>query len=237
MKYDAAIKYYENKDYYRSTVLFEEIMPFIRGSKEAELVQFYNSYAHFYEKDYLLSAHYFKTFFDTYNRSEYAEEALYMHAFSLYKQSPNFNLDQTSTMEAIQAIQVFLNRYPTSEYKKDAIDIMAQSMDKLEEKAYKNAKQYYDLGYLKSAIISFDNFQMDYPDSQWNEEVGYLMIQAAFKFAKSSIPSKQKERYYDCVEYYQNFVDNYVDSGYIKQAESLYSQSIEAIEDLTAKNL
>jgi outer membrane protein assembly factor BamD len=160
-----------------------------------------------------------------------------MHTYSLYKQSPKFNLDQSSTQEAIQAIQIFLNRYPASEFRKDAVEIMAGLMDKLEEKAFNNAKQYYDLGYLKSALLAFDNFQKDYPDSEWNEDVGFLMVQAAFKYAKSSIPSKQKERYYDCVEYYQNFVDDYSDSGFIKQAESYYTDSLEAIEDLTAKNL
>ena len=43
LKYDAALKYYEKEDYYRAATLFEEIMPFLRGSKESELVQFYNA--------------------------------------------------------------------------------------------------------------------------------------------------------------------------------------------------
>lgn len=237
MKYDAAIQYYENEDYFRSTVLFEEIMPYIRGSREAEQAQFYNAYAHYHQKDFLLSSHYFQTFFETYNRSEFAEEALYMYAYSLYRQSPNYNLDQTSTMEAIEAIQVFLNRYPTSDYRDDAVDIMAELMDKLERKAFENARLYYDLGYLRSAIICFDNFQKDYPDSQWNEDVAFFMVEASYRYARSSIPSKQKERYYDCVEYYQNLVDEYADSGYLKRAENYYSESIEAIEQLTANNL
>jgi outer membrane protein assembly factor BamD len=237
LKYDAAIKYYENEDYYRSTILFEEIMPYIRGSKEAEQAQFFNAYAHYYQKDFLLSSHYFQTFYETYNRSAFAEEALYMYAYSLYRQSPNYNLDQTSTLEAIEAIQVFLNRYPASTYREDAVDIMSQLMNKLEKKAYENAKLYYDLGYLKSALISFDNFQKDHPDSKWNQEVAFYMVEGAFRYAKSSIPSKQKERYYDCVEYYQNFVDEYADSGYLKKAEDYYTQSLEAIEQLTANNL
>ncbi len=237
VKYDAAIKYYENKDYHRSTVLFDEIMPFIRGTQEGELVQFYNAYAHYYQKQYLMGAHYFKLFYDTYNRSEHAEEAYYMYAYSLYKQSPQFNLDQSSTIEAINAMQVFLNHYQNSKYRKEASTIMEELIRKLELKAFENAKQYYTINYLKSAIIAFENFSRDFPGSVYNEDVTYYKIICAYKYAKQSIPSKQKERYYDCVEIYQNFVDEYSDSNYIKDAEDYYSNSLKAIENLTKHNL
>ena len=159
LKYDAALEYYEKKDYYRAVILFDQIMPYIKGSAEAELVQFYYAYAHYYQKQYLLSSHYFKNFHDTYNRSEYAEEAYYMYGYSLYKQSPIYNLEQSSTVEAITAIQTFLNRYPNSEYRKEAINIQAELRLKLAKKAYENAKLYYQLGRLSSALISLDNFK------------------------------------------------------------------------------
>lgn len=237
VKYDAAIKYYENKDYHRSTLLFDEIMPFIRGTQEGELVQFYNAYANYYQKQYLMSSHYFKTFYDTYNRSEYAEEAYYMYAYSLYKQSPQFNLDQSSTVEAITAMQIFLNRYPASKYRTEASNIMEELIRKLELKAFENAKQYYTIGYLKSAIVALDNFSKDYPGSIFNEDVYYYKVLCTFKYAKQSIPSKQKERYYDCVEAYQIFIDEYPDSKYAKDAGDYYSISLKTIEDLTKHNL
>ena len=53
LKYDAALDYYEKKDYYRAIILFDQINPYIRGSAEAELVQFYYAYAHYYQKQYL----------------------------------------------------------------------------------------------------------------------------------------------------------------------------------------
>ncbi len=242
VKYDAAIKYYENQDYYRSITLFDEIKPYIRGSKEAELVDFYYAYAHFYQKQYLLSSHYFKTFYDTYNRSEHAEEALYMNAFSLYKQSPVYDLDQSSTVEAITALQTFLNRYPNSQYREDVINEMKELMGKLEHKAFENAKLYYQLrdynpGMIHSAMIALDNFIKDYPDSELSEEASFLLVQSAYRYAKLSIASKQKERYYDCINYYNAFVDNYPKSEHIKEIQGFYSDSLDAIEKLNARNL
>ena len=38
-KYEAAIKYYEKGDYFRSGVLLEEIIPLLKGRPEAEKAQ------------------------------------------------------------------------------------------------------------------------------------------------------------------------------------------------------
>lgn len=237
LKYDASLDYYGRKDYYRAILLFDQIMPYIKGSAEAELIQFYYAYAHYYQKQYLLGSHYFKNFHDTYNRSEYAEEAFYMYGYSLYRQSPIYNLEQSSTVEAITALQTFLNRYPSSEYRSEATNIQAELRLKLEKKAYENAKLYYTLGSLNSAIITLDNFRKDYPDAIMAEDASYLLVQASFKYAKESIPSKQKERYYDCVENYEEFIDTYPESQYLKDIQNYYSNSIKELEKLTEETL
>lgn len=237
LKYDAAIKYYENRDYYHSVILFDQIKPYIRGSEEAELVDFYYAYAHFYQKQYLLASHYFKTFHDTYNRSQYAVEAFYMYGFSLYKQSPIYDLEQSSTVEAITALQSFLNRYPASKYRKEATNIQSELRHKLEKKAFENAKLYFTLGRLNSALISLDNFRKDYPDSYLAEDASFLLVKASYKYAKESIPSKQQERYYDCIEHYESFVDDYPDSKFLKDIQNYYSNSINQIEKLKEDTL
>ncbi|MEK6479294.1 outer membrane protein assembly factor BamD [Catalinimonas sp. 4WD22] len=230
VKYDAALEYYQDKDYYRAIVLLEEVLPIIKGTKTAEEAQFYYAYAHYYERKYILSAHYFKNFFDTYTRSQFATEALYMNAYSLYLQSPVPNLDQTSTYEAIEAMQLFINKYPYSEYTDKAEQILDELQAKLELKAYDNATLYYKLENYKAAIIAFNNFQKDYPDSHLNEEISYWKVAAQFKLAEQSILVKQKERYYTTIEYYQSFIDRYPESKFVDEAENIYETCISKIQ-------
>ena len=233
-KYNAALKYYNEKDYYRATVLLEDVLPIIRGTKTAEEAQFYYAYAHYYERKYILSAHYFKQFYDTYSRSDKAQEAMFMHAYSLYLESPNASLDQSSTTEAIQAIQRFINRYPYSEYKERAEAVLAETRLKLERKAFDNALLYYKLAQYKAAIIEFDNFQKDFPDSDFNEEIGYWKLAAQFELAEQSIQVKQKERYYTTIEYYQTFIDRYPESKFVPEAESIYESCLAKIQKDTS---
>ena len=100
VKYEAGLNYYDKEDYYKASVLFEQILPIVRGLPEGEKVQFYLAYCQFYDKLYLLSSEQFKTFYETYGRSTLAEEARYMYAYSLYSSSPHTNLDQTSSVDA-----------------------------------------------------------------------------------------------------------------------------------------
>lgn len=244
VKYEAAINYFEEKDYYKANLLFEEVLPIIKGTKEAERAQFLYAYCHYYQKLYIESAFYFKSFYETYNRSEYAEEAMFMHAYSLYQESPNPNLDQSSTYEAIQAMQNFINTYTTSTYKEQATQIIDQLQVKLEQKAYENAKLYYKINkstffeadMYKAAIKAFENFQKDYPDSDYNEEIIYLKLEAQYNLAKQSIASLQKERYTSVVSSYEDFIDKYPTSQFLKEAQDYYSRSLNQISELQTKN-
>lgn len=238
-KYDAALEYYQKGDFYRAGLLFEELIPLLKGGTESELAQFYYAYTQYQQGQYSMSQYLFKKFYDTYARSDYAQEAFYMHAYSLYKDSAPHTLDQTSTLTAISALQDFINTYPQSPFRKECTNYIIELREKLELKAYEKAKLYYkisdfNLGSLKSAVISIENFKKDFPDSRFSEELSYLKVDAQYTLAKSSFADKQKERYQDAVKFYQNFVDKYPQSGYLKEAEKLYTSSVDALEKLEA---
>jgi outer membrane protein assembly factor BamD len=236
VKYQAAIDYFEREDYYRSSILFEEILPIIRGTEEAELANFYYAYSYFYQKQYILASHYFQSFMQVYSRSSYAEEAMYMYAFSLYKQSPVYQLDQTSTYEALFALQNFLNKYPYSEKSDEAEALIDELQIKLERKAYENAKLYYKIERYQSAQIAFENFRRDFPDSKYQEEIAFLNIKAMFDYAEVSIRSKQEERFSEVLDLYERFIDNYPNSEFLREAEEIYSDSIEELATFADSN-
>ena len=232
VKYEAAMQYYEEEEYYRASVLFEQILPIVRGMPEGEKVQFYYAYAQYYQGMYTLGAHHFKTFYETYGRSEFAEEAYFMYAYSLYADSPAFNLDQTNSEQAVMAMQMFLNRYPTSELVKEASDVVNEIQEKLERKGYENAKQYYKLENYNAAVVAFESFSNNFPDSEFNEEISYLKFIAQYQYAMKSIYTKQLERFREANKYYLEFLDKYPSSDFLRDAEKSYQESLEKVSDL-----
>lgn len=232
LKYDAALEYYNKGKYYKSTVLLDEILPIISGTKEAEAGNYYRAYGYFHQKQYIVSAHHFNEFYRVYGRSQYAEEAVYMHAYSIFLQSPEHNLDQSSSLEAVDALQLFITRYPNSEHVKDAEKHIGELQVKLETKAYNNALLYHKLRRYKSALVVFDNFHKDYPDSEYREEIAYLEIISSYEYARVSIESKQEERYRKTISLYEAFVDRYPTSSFLIDAQTYYVKSQDELKAL-----
>ncbi|WMJ71612.1 outer membrane protein assembly factor BamD [Cytophagaceae bacterium ABcell3] len=234
-KLDAAYAYYDKAEYHKASLLFEDLVPLLKGRSESETALLYQAKCHFNQKQYIMSAYYLKDFIDTYPRSEHIEEVRFLYAKSLFNDSPDYNLDQTNSTSALKAIQTFANRHPDSEHMEE-INSMADALNaKLEHKAYENAKIFYNLGgynniNYKSAIVSFDSFLESYPDSEFSEEITYLKIDAQYNLAKSSVVNKQKERYHSAIEYYQDFIDKYPESKYRKAAETIYESCISRLE-------
>ncbi len=236
VKYEAGLNYYAKKDYYRASVLFEQILPIVRGLPEGEKVQFYLSYCQFYDKMYLLASEQFKTFYETYGRSAMAEEARFMHAFSLYQSSPNPNLDQTSSIQAMAAMQQFINRFPNSEFRDRGVEVIQTTQQKLERKGFENARQYYRMKYYKAAIVALNNFKDNFPDSKYIEEAYYLVILSEYKLAEQSLISKQAERYKSVVDYYLEFLDRYPESEFLRDAQKMYGDSLEKVNKKKSTN-
>ena len=232
-KYNAAISYYEKKDFYRAGLLLEELIPLLRGQKRSEIANLYYAYCHYYQRQLQLSSYYFKRFYTNFGASKYVEEAMYMYAYSLYKDSPTYYLDQSNTDQAVAASQNFLNRFPQSKYREECSRIISELRKKLEKKAYEGAKLYYKIRNFRAAVISFTNFQKDFPDSNFNEEVAYMKILSQYEYARISTVRRQKKRYGDVLTYHTEFVDAYPESGFTKLAQRLYSSSLRALNKLT----
>lgn len=235
VKYEAALNYYDQEEYYKASILFEQILPIVRGLPEGEKVQFHYAYTQYHQGMYLLASHHFQQFYQTYARSELAEEARYMYAYSLYSDSPTYNLDQTSSVNALVAMQSFINRFPNSKFRDDAAKVIDEIQSKLEMKAYLNAKQYHKLRRYKAAVVAFENFRDNFPDSRFNEEAAFLKFDSQYQLAKQSVASKQLERFKEAAKYYREFIDTFPNSALLKDAEKKYSESIEEINQL-AKN-
>jgi outer membrane protein assembly factor BamD len=237
IKYEASLEYYQKKDYYRAALLFDDIRPNTRGLPEGEKVEFYLGYCHYFEKSYILAADQFRNFYETYGRSQFAEESQYMYAYSLYKDTPPPNLDQRSGIDAMDAMQAFLNRYPSSSYYDKAVECINTCQQKLEQKGFENAKQYLRMRQYKAAVIAFKNFAIEFPDSKLNEEAVSLRVTAQFKLAEESLPSLQEERYQSVVEFYQEMIDDFPESKYTRDIEKYYSESISKLNKFkTNKN-
>src|ERR1051326_732350 len=219
-KYEAAIKYYDNKEYSKALALLEELVSVYRGTNKAEKIMYYYAYATYSMGDYLLAGYHFENFVKTFPASDKTEECAFMYAYCYYLESPRYSLDQTDTKNAIKELQFFINKYPDSKRKEECNALITTLREKLEKKYYEISMQYYFLDDYKAAIVSFDNVLKDYPDTKYREEVMYLLVKTNYIYALKSTENKKAERLKATVDAYNKFLSYYPEnSKYSREAE------------------
>ena len=224
-KYNAAVKYYEKKDYYRATPLLEELISVYRGQGRAEKVYYYYSNCNYYLEDYELAAYHYDMFVNTFPKSEYAEECAFMHAYCYYKGSPEFSLDQENTVKAISKLQIFVNKYPHSKRIEECNSLIDKLRFKLEEKSFAISKLYYNTQDYKAAITSFRNLIHDFPSTSYKEEAMYYVAKSYYLYAQNSIESKKKERFSSMVDAGNEFITAFPDSKPAREIKVLIENS------------
>ncbi|MCX6273421.1 MAG: outer membrane protein assembly factor BamD [Bacteroidetes bacterium] len=220
-KFEAAVKYYHKGDYDRALQLFDQIIPFFRGTDKAEQINYYIAQSYFQQQDYIMASYYFKSFAKNFPNSNLAEECMYMNAFCKYLDSPEYSLDQTNTFEAITEFQLFINMFPNSARVGKCNDIMDELRAKLERKDYEIGKLYYKMGDYQAAITSLKNVYKDFPDTKYKEDLLFLILKAYVSFAQNSVPAKQPERYKGAMEAYNTLVTFFPSTSYLREANQL----------------
>jgi outer membrane protein assembly factor BamD len=223
-KYKMANKYYDNRKYKLAQELLLDVMPFYRDKKEFQDLYYKYAYTAFYQKDYQNAENLFKNFAKDFPNSNFSEEADYMNAYSFFKQSPKAELDQTNTYKAIGLLQTFITNHPNSLRIGEATGIIDQLRIKLEEKEFKNAELYYNIGQFKSAAISFDNLIVNFPDSKDGDRYKLMVIKSFYKYAVKSVDEKKAERFAFALNACEEFNFRYADSPFKSEVDKYLKQ-------------
>lgn len=232
LKFEKAKEYFNSKDYDKALLLLEDILPYYRATKESEEVNFYYSYCFFGLGDYLGAAQRFKSVYETYPFGKYAEQSLYYFAYCLYLESPPLELDQTYSQSAIDALQLFINRYNESDKIAECNKYIDELTEKLEEKEIRTAKTYYKIQDYRAALYSLKLVLEKYPLTKYKSELQYNILVSYYKTAQYSIEAKKLERMKEAKEYYLENKESFVNAKYAQQSENLYKNILNQLNKL-----
>ncbi|MFY0644540.1 MAG: outer membrane protein assembly factor BamD [Bacteroidia bacterium] len=230
-KLEAARAYHEKGDFIRAQPLFEELMTLYFGKQEREEIYYLLASSHYGLNEFLIAAYHFKNFASSYPLSSRKEQALYMMAICDYHKSLEDELDQSNTRMAINSLQSFINKYPNSEYVENCNTKIDELRKRILVKAYNGAKLYYQLGQYKAAVVACRNAIEDYPDIINRDELMFMMVDAAFIYAKNSVQKYQLERYGDVQKVISEYEAAYGKSNsYYNKVSRIKKQTEEQLE-------
>jgi outer membrane protein assembly factor BamD len=224
VKFTMATKMYEANKHNKAIRLFEQIAPSYKGKPQAERLFYMYSQSLYKTNQFYLAGYQFESFSAGYPKSEKVEEALFLGAKCFSKLSPVYSLDQVDTYKAIDKLQNFIDVYPNSTYLAEANSMVKVLREKLEKKAFENAKQYNTISDYKAAMVAFDNFIINYPGTPYKEKALFYKFDSAYNLAINSVSTKMEERLNAALAAYQGLIKFKPDTEYKTKADEMLAR-------------
>lgn len=224
LKFAKGTELYDAGKYNKANRLFEQIVPQYRGKPQAEKLMFMHANAYYMMNDYYLAAYRFEQFETAYPKSEKAEEALFLSTKSYFELSPVYSKEQKETREALEKLQLFINKFPESQYI-SKINEMVKELDyKLEKKDFEIAKQYNRISDYEASIKAFDNFLLQFPGSTFREEAMFYRLDAAYKLAINSTERRKETRVANAMAFYNTFKKSFPNSKHLSEVDMMNTE-------------
>lgn len=235
-KYEAAKCYFTSGRYSKAVTILNDLITILKGTDKAEESVYMLGMSYYNQGDYVTASQTFVTYYNTYPRGEFAEEARFFAGKALYMDTPEARLDQTNTYAAIQQLQLFMEFFPGSKRKAIAQKMIFDLQDKLVLKEVYTANLYYNLGtymgnnYLSCVVVSQDALK-DYPYTKYREELSMLILRSKYQIAINSVEEKKLDRYRETIDEYYGFKNEFPNSHYLKEAQKIFEESKAFVKD------
>jgi outer membrane protein assembly factor BamD len=125
----------------------------------------------------------FLTFFPVSRRADYAQYRIGL-AYSRQMLSPQ--RDQTATKEAIRELELFLQRYPTSEYKPEVEKLERAARDRLSQSEYEIGAFYARFNVCPGAVDRFRGILISDPAFSRRDAVYFQLAECLLKMGAAA---------------------------------------------------
>lgn len=206
---------YMDENYQDAIQQFEVIRLQYTGSAVADSARYFTALSRFQREEYLLASYEFNQIILGGASRELMADAYFHFAQCYYEMSPKVQLDQTYTTRAIDALQNFIEAYPSHPRAQQAERQTLELVNRLAEKEYITGILYEKMEAPSSAVIYFSTVT----DRFYNSE-----------FADDAMAGKVRSlvamrRYADAVTAAKEFAEKYPDSEYRSSVASLQEKA------------
>lgn len=234
--FQKSVRLYQAGDYREAADGFGTVLEIGRGTDYGKKAQLYLAESYFKDERYLQASSEFQRYISLYPRSDKRKKAQFKEAFSYYKLSPRYRIDQSYTKKAIEKFQLFNSRYSGTSEADKAANYITEMRTKLARKLFNASDLYMRTDSYQAAITYYDLTINKYPETIWAQHALVDKIEAYNVYAGRSVRSKQHERYNDAVKAYEKFIQLFPNGKFREEAENRVDEARSALADLPAKS-
>jgi outer membrane protein assembly factor BamD len=148
----------------------------------------------------------FLTFYPTNPRADYSQFRL---AVGYSEQMLSADRDQSATRDTIKELEVFVDRYPNSQYMDEARKLLRQARDRLSESSYRVGLTYFRMKWYTGAINRFREVLKLDPEYSGRDAVYYYLAESL------RLDNKKAE----ALPYYERLLQEFEQSEHIENTK------------------
>jgi outer membrane protein assembly factor BamD len=217
--------------YGKTILLFDQIIPKYRGTDSAATMAIKYAKSLYEDENYPTSANQYERFVTSHPTHPDRELATFMAAKSHYRMSTIYSKDQRDTQIALVKLQDYINLFPSGEYSNEANTLVNELRTKLDKKAFEISRNYHHRERYIPAIESFDNFIIDHPGSEYQDDAHFYLLDSQYQYAILSLEIIVEERLELAKKYYDTFAKRFPTSEYMEEAQEIM-KNIEAYKPI-----
>jgi len=225
LKYDGAFGYFDKGKYSKAANLFDQLQLPTQGTPQEDTVRYYLGLSNYNSGDYPIAEANFDSFITIFGRSPFTEEAKYLRLECLYRSTYRYTLDQIPTHKTLGAIDIFVREHPQNSNMERIILMKVDLLERLDRKSYESAKLYYTIEDYIAAVTALKNALRDNAENQYREDILYYTVMSYYKYADSSLPARQRERFVNVIDEYYNFISEYPESLHRPELDKLFQRA------------
>ncbi len=222
--YNNALDKLQSRDWKGAKKGFEEVERQHPYSKWAKRAQILNAYANYENQDYEEAIAILERFVKLYPGDKRVAYAFYLIALSYYEQITDVGRDQAMTEKALNALNQVINRFPNSEYARDAKLKRDLVLDHLAGKEMEVGRYYLKRDEYLAAIKRFTKVIEKYQGTTHTAEALHRLVECYLKLGIRT----------EAMKYAAVLGHNFPDSKWYSASYKLLNQQNNASNDALA---
>ena len=185
---------------------FQQVIEDFPDSKQRVKALLLLGRTYYSDTEYEEAKFHFQKFLDLYPMHKQADRAQFFKAMSDFKMIDIASRDQTHTQEALENFNKLIDRFPKSQFLKDARKKAKECELKLAQNILEIGKFYYRTGSYQSAINRLKNLINKYPHQNYLEEAIFLIAESYYheqNFSQASISYRKLLKNYPKTKFRQ----------------------------------
>ena len=193
----------------RARTLFTQLIEDFPDSKERKQAQLLLARSHYSFEEYEEAKFHFQKFIDLYPRHKNIDRAYFYKAMSDYQRMDLVSRDQAATKDARDGFQQLIDRFPESQYLRQAKQNIKKCDLNLAQHILEVGKFYYRTGAYLSAISRFKSLLDKHSKQKFFDEAAFLLAESYF----------HEQNFKEARLLYKKFTREYPRSRFILQAK------------------